>query len=104
MVIVILKNILLTEKICYEVLDEIEKVYKESKEAEKRIQIDEFTNIWWEISSEKNVTLENGNCQGVCVLEAANVQGIYYKQIYIMGLRESEFPSLKQENWLYNVC
>ena len=97
-----LKNILLTEKICYEVLDEIEKVYKESKEAEKRIQIDEFTNIWWEISSEKNVTLENGNCQGVCVLEAANVQGIYYKQIYIMGLRESEFPSLKQENWLYN--
>ncbi|MHC1718412.1 MAG: PD-(D/E)XK nuclease family protein [Acidaminococcaceae bacterium] len=97
-----LKNILLTEKICYEVLDEIEKVYKESKEAEKRIQIDDFINIWREISAEKNVTLENGNCQGVCVLEAANVQGIYYKQIYIMGLRESEFPSLKQENWLYN--
>lgn len=97
-----LKNILLTEKICYEVLDEIEKVYKESKEAEKKIQIDDFSNIWREIASEKDVILENGNPQGVCVLEAANVQGIYYKHIYIMGLRENEFPSLKQENWLYN--
>ncbi|MGE4588749.1 MAG: PD-(D/E)XK nuclease family protein [Acidaminococcaceae bacterium] len=97
-----LKNIILTEKICYEVLDEIEKVYKESKESEKRIQIDDFINIWLEIVSEKEVVLEKGNCQGVCVLEAANVQGIYFKHIYIMGLRESEFPSLKQENWLYN--
>ena len=97
-----LKNILLTEKICYEVLDEIEKVYKESKVAEKKIKIDDFINIWREISSEKDVVLENGNAQGICVLEAANVQGIYYKHVYIMGLRENEFPSLKQENWLYN--
>ena len=97
-----LKNILMTEKICYEVLDEIEKVYKESKAAEKKIQLDDFINIWREIASEKDVILESGNTQGICVLEAANVQGIYYKHVYIMGLRESEFPSLKQENWLYN--
>lgn len=97
-----LKNGLLVEKICHEVLDEIEGVYKESKEAEKKIAIEEFHGIWEEIAKEKQVTLENGNWQGVCVLEAANVQGIYFKHIYIMGLREGEFPALKQENWLYN--
>lgn len=97
-----LKNSLLTEKTCYEVLDEIEKFYEESKEGQRKISLEEFIKIWREIGLEKKVVLEKGNSKGICVLEAPNVQGVLFKHIYVLGLREGAFPEIKQENWLYN--
>lgn len=97
-----LKNILATEKCCYAVLDEIENVYEESNQAKKRIGLTEFIKIWQDIGLEKNIVMEAGNPEGICVIEAANVQGMSFKHVYLLGLREGEFPAIKQENWLYN--
>lgn len=97
-----LKNILATEKCCYTVLDEIENVYEESNQAKKRISLTEFIKIWQEIGLEKNIVMEAGNPDGISVIEAAKVQGMLFKHVYLLGLREGEFPVIKQENWLYN--
>lgn len=48
------------------------------------------------------LTLQRGDMGGVLITEAAGIQGVYYKHVFLLGVREGEFPSLKTENWIYN--
>lgn len=98
----LLKNVLLTENMCLEVFDEIEKAYDDSLEENRKIKLQDFINIFKETGMGKRVVLEKGRKQGLRVLEASKVQGLFCRHVYLMGLREGEFPSIKQENWLYN--
>lgn len=97
-----LKEILATEKICYEILDEIDNIYDQSGHGDQFIRVGEFRELWEQISKEKIINLDSGHAQGIRVVEASNVQGIFYKNIFLLGLREGQFPVIKQENWLYN--
>ncbi|MEG2069563.1 MAG: PD-(D/E)XK nuclease family protein [Acidaminococcaceae bacterium] len=96
-----LKNILATEKTFYEVLVELEMAYEESGLGKKNLSLADFVTLWQQLTREKQITLIAGNNRGIQVVEAATTQGLCFKHIYLLGLREGEFPALKQENWLY---
>ena len=48
------------------------------------------------------LVLQKGDMNGVLITEAANIQGVYYPYVFLLGVREGEFPSVKTENWIYN--
>ena len=48
------------------------------------------------------IILQSGRQDGVLVTEAVNVQGLAFDYVYLLGLREGEFPRANNENWIYN--
>jgi len=61
---------------------------------------------WLEILTESasmiNISLSHGRVDGVRVMEAANMQGLNYKYVFLLGLRNGEFPVTNNENWIYS--
>lgn len=49
-----------------------------------------------------NISLQGGRQDGVLVTEAVNLQGLEFDYVYLLGLREGEFPHVNNENWIYN--
>lgn len=49
-----------------------------------------------------NIVLAAGRQDGVLVTEAVNMQGLKRGYVFMLGMREGEFPSGKTENWLYD--
>lgn len=50
----------------------------------------------------QQLQLFKGNAEGVAVTPALTLQGIPYDYVYMLGLREGEFPSRNTEDWFYN--
>ena len=48
------------------------------------------------------VTLVDGRNDGVLITEVINAQGLEHKYVFLMGLREGEFPTGSNENWIYS--
>ena len=57
-----------------------------------------LTDAW----RQAEVTLQGGRQDGVLLTEAVNIQGLDFDYIYLLGLREGEFPRANHENWIYN--
>ncbi|HIU64689.1 MAG TPA: PD-(D/E)XK nuclease family protein [Candidatus Avacidaminococcus intestinavium] len=96
-----LTSILKTLDKCKDVIQSIEKIFA-CGEVDRKVSLIEFTKLWQELCLESNVILEPGNNNGIKVLEASNVQGVFFKHIFLLGVREGVFPRIKQENWIYN--
>ena len=62
----------------------------------------EFSELLQEAAEPISVLLQPENPGGVSVLPAANLEEASFRQVYVMGLRENEFPFLKSESWIYN--
>lgn len=61
-----------------------------------------FTEALTEEAEKTALTLQPENREGIAVLSAVNLEEAAFKQVYVLGLREHEFPYLKNENWLYS--
>ncbi len=61
---------------------------------------------WRELLSETlaagKLIVKHGRQDGVLITSVVNVQGLTFDTVYIMGVRESEFPKVNNENWIYN--
>lgn len=57
-----------------------------------------LTDAW----RQAEITLQNGRQDGVLLTEAVNIQGLAFDYVYLLGLREGEFPHANNENWIYN--
>ena len=68
----------------------------------KRITCDDFTEALTEEAEKVSLTLYPENREGIAILSAVNLEEAAFKQVYVLGLREHEFPHLKNENWLYS--
>ena len=90
------------ENFCLKILQDMELAFAQSGKDEEKITVDEFLTIWLDLSKDATITLQKGNARGIQVLEAANVQGVTFPYVFLMGLREGVFPKIKFENWLYN--
>ena len=62
----------------------------------------EYKKFYFDYINTKTILLKSGSNQGLTVIEAGNVQGVHAKYVYLMGLRDGQFPALKHESWLYN--
>ena len=63
---------------------------------------EEYSQLLISACSERQIVLTAADSEGILFGEAANLQGLLFKHVYIMGLREGEFPRSKNENWIYN--
>ena len=61
-----------------------------------------FTEALTEAAEPVSLVLQPENQEGVAVLSAVNLEEASFQQVYVMSLRENEFPYLKNENWVYN--
>jgi len=76
--------------------------YQDGGLAAKKIPLTDFVKLLEEAAAETQVTLATGNTEGIAILAATTLEDLQFKHVYILGLRENEFPSLKTENWLYD--
>ncbi len=97
-----IKNYLLAEAAITKVLKQIHDDYAAGSLLDKKITAQEFADIFYESVQGVELTLQKGDMGGVLITEAAGIQGVYYKHVFLLGVREGEFPSLKTENWIYN--
>lgn len=64
--------------------------------------LSEWRQLFWDAVKNVNIVLSAGRQDGVLVTEAVNMQGLKRDYVFILGMREGEFPSGKTENWLYD--
>ena len=62
----------------------------------------EWRQLFNEALKGVNIVLAAGRQDGVLVTEAVNMQGLKRDYVFMLGMREGEFPSGKTENWLYD--
>ncbi len=67
-----------------------------------RLSLSEWTAMLTEVLAVDMVEISAGRRDGVTLTTAINAQGLHYDYVYIMGLNEGEFPSVGNENWIYN--
>lgn len=97
-----LRLALLSLQGCLEVLQQLERDYALCGLAERSLSLDEFADILREALQEITLELEPGQSGGVLVAEAVKVQGLRFKHVYLLGVREGEFPAAPRENWIYD--
>ena len=62
----------------------------------------DFAKALQETLAEKAISLTNGRFDGLLVTNVVQLQGAHWPKVYLLGLREGEFPNNNRENWLYN--
>ncbi len=97
-----LKAVVITKNIVSEIFAEMVAAFEQSGQGLKKRPVSDFLEFWQEKAQEKIISLAQGNQQGVKVVEASTIQGVLYPYVYLMGLREAQFPKVKFENWIYN--
>lgn len=97
-----LQTILQTEKKLLESLKSLQSDYEKCGMAEKIYSLQEFVGFWKDGIEEMSILLAEGRKDGLLVTNAVQLQGASFKKVYLLGLREGEFPAGNRENWLYN--
>ena len=68
----------------------------------KKLSCALFTEALTEKAEGISLNLQPENQEGIAVLSAVNLEEATFRQVYVLGLREHEFPLFKHENWLYS--
>lgn len=97
-----LKACLQTKQALQKCLQCLVQDYADCKLAQESIALPEFKAVLTEALQDYQVTLADSRSDGVLITECINAQGLAYKYIYVLGLREGEFPAGSSENWIYN--
>lgn len=85
-----------------QVLDLLANDYENCRHGETLITLADFCDILIDALKREQIVLHQGREDGVQIAEAINVQGLDFKEVYILGLRQGEFPKNFLVNWLYN--
>lgn len=88
-----------------EAMDCLEKMtgeYNIAGEADKIVLLRRYTDVVTDMFSAKTVVLSDGRADGVKVAQADEYIGKRYDHVYVIGLKEGEFPFFESENWLYD--
>lgn len=96
------KNLAAAVQQLEQVLDTLSDDYRNGGMEERLLAAEDFCRLLLTACDEQKVTLTADDSDGILFGEAANLQGLLFKYVYIMGLREGEFPRSKNENWIYS--
>ena len=99
--LVAFKNIACACKAIEELLQKLFGDYRACEHEQQKITCSLFAEALTEAAETMLVSLQPENLEGVSVLSAVNLEETTFKQVYVMGLREKEFPLIKNENWIY---
>lgn len=62
----------------------------------------EWQALLVEAMQNENIVLESGRQDGVKITEVINLQGLKRPYVFILGVREHEFPTIENKDWIYN--
>lgn len=96
------KNLITAQKEMREVLRQLEADYEAGGLSDTAISSSEFWESMAEGATHVTLRLQPGQEEGVALLAAADLTEESFTYVYVLGLREHEFPCLKHENWLYD--
>jgi len=96
------KNIICAHQEILSLLQKMPGDYYICQRENDRVPCQVFRDALAEAAETVSVSLQPENQEGISVLSAANLENVSYKQVYVLGIREKEFPFLKRENWIYN--
>lgn len=91
-----------TREAWLKLLQQLEQDYKRCGREQEKITLSDFRKLLQEALLQAEIVLRHGRQDGVLVTSVINVPGLSFDHVYIMGLRDSEFPQAKNENWIYN--
>ena len=83
-------------------LQQLAQDYKRCGREHDEISFKDFRQELLEALAQTEFVLKHGRQDGVLITSVVNVPGLSFDHVYIMGLRDSEFPQAKNENWIYN--
>lgn len=83
-------------------LEQLKEDYVRCSRAEDVISLSEWQNLLAEAAKGVQLVLEPGRADGVLITSVVNVQGLSFAYVYLLGVREGEFPKVDNENWIYN--
>lgn len=67
-----------------------------------RIPLEDFIALLKEEAANITIPLVHGNLEGISFIPATTMENADFDRVYLLGLRENEFPFLQNENWIYN--
>ena len=91
-----------TKEALLQLLLQLERDYERSGKQNDKITFNDFRTLWQEALLQAELVLAHGRQDGVLITSVINVPGLSFAYVYILGLRDSEFPKAKNENWIYN--
>lgn len=97
-----IKHYLLTANKLNDILQILQNDYAAGGMSGKKISAQDFAVIFYEAMQSTELVLQKGDMNGVLITEVSNIQGVSYKHVFLLGVREGEFPSVRTENWIYN--
>lgn len=96
------KNLIIAQKEIQGVLRQLVADYEAGGFSDTAISSGEFWERMTEGAAPVTLRLRPGQDEGVTLLAAADLTEESFAYVYVLGLREHEFPCLKHENWLYD--
>jgi len=97
-----LKILAASQQAVEELLEKFLLAFEQSGLANTKIGLGDFLAFWQEQSRGILLPTQEEKSHGVLVAEIANLQGVNFPYVFLLGMREGVFPSLKAENWIYN--
>ncbi len=76
--------------------------YADCQRGEEKFSLREFQKKLDDAMEQEEIIIQRGRQDGVLLTEALNVQGLSFDYVYLLGMREGEFPCVDAENWIYN--
>lgn len=76
--------------------------YEACGHGERTYDAQEWCEFLVEAMQSENIVLESGRQDGVKITEVINLQGLTRPYVFILGMREHEFPTIENNEWIYN--
>ena len=70
--------------------------------ANYRYDAQEWAALLLEAVQNENIVLESGRQDGVKITDVINMRGLSRPYVFILGMREHEFPVIENNEWIYN--
>lgn len=83
-------------------LEELREDYVRCARVDEKISFSDWQELLAEAAKGVQLVLAHGRADGVLITSVINVQGLNFAYVYLMGVREGEFPKVDNENWIYN--
>lgn len=83
-------------------LEQLQEDYVRCARADDYISLSEWQELLADAAKGVQLVLAQGREDGVLLTSVVNVQGLSFDYVYMLGVRESEFPKIDNENWIYN--
>lgn len=96
------KNMVCACREIHALLQKLPQDYRFCRSGKQMTDCAGFAEALTEAAGKMSFSLQPENREGIAFLSAVNLEDAAFKQVYVLGLRENEFPFYKDENWIYD--